>query len=172
MKTTEKRLIRISVWLTLFACTLAMAQSTAQSPAAEASTQVVTDWRGLVEALVAHPEILTKDWDHMRRVLPVGCFRNEGSRDLSCPPMDGVERISASPGPTGLIDVVLKPPATCNEVYDVVSKRFGKGVLENGDKCYVEWNLRKWVKRSNVNLWPSRKDPSVLFLQFGVEQGP
>jgi hypothetical protein len=111
MKAIEKRLIRISVWLSLFACTMAVAQSTAQSPVVETNTPVVTDWRGLVEVLLAHPEILENDWDHMRRVLPVGCFRNAGSRDLSCPPMDGVERISASPRPSGLIDVVLKPPA-------------------------------------------------------------
>jgi len=171
-RTVGNHLIRTSIWVAFFACTTAMAQSSAQVPVAESSTPVVTHWRGLLDALVAHPEILVKDWDHMRTLLPVGCFRNAGTRDLSCPPMDGVERISASPGPSGLIDVVLKPPATCDQVYDVISKRFGKGALENGDKCYAEWKLGKWVKRSNVNMWPNRKDPSRLFLQFGVEQGP
>lgn len=86
--------------------------------------------------------------------------------------MDGVMKISVVPGPLGIIDIVLKKPATCDALYDVLSKRFGKGELENGDKCYAEWKLGKRVKHGHVNVSPGRKDPSLLYLQFAIEQGP
>lgn len=86
--------------------------------------------------------------------------------------MDGVVKMSVVPGPLGIVDIVLKKPATCDALYDVLSKRFGKGELENGDKCYAEWKLGKRVKHGYVSLFPGPKDHSLLYLQFAIEQGP
>lgn len=151
----------------------AMARDVLAPGAASAPVAIAaSDWRSLIGELSAHPEVLTKDWAAMRAALPAGCFRNSNKRDLDCPPMDGVVRVSVDPGPQGIIDLVLKAPATCDQIYDLLSKRFGKGEMENGDKCYAEWKLKKWVKRANVNLAPGRRDPTQLRLQFAVEQGP
>jgi hypothetical protein len=174
MKIDGKYPIVIAAWLTFSTCTQVIAQTAVVSsgPDSHMDTPVASSWQGLVDPLVSHPEILTKDWNHIRRVLPVGCFQKAGVRDLNCPPMDGVVRVSVDPGPLGIIDMVLKPPATCDQIYNLVSKRFGKGTVENGDKCYAEWKLNRWVKRGVVNLSPGRKEPSQLYLQFAIEQGP
>lgn len=139
------------------------------APAAAASKR---DWRLLVESLADHPEVLTKDWASIRTVLPTGCFRDANNGSVACPPTDGVIRMSVVPGPLGLIHIVLQTPATCDALYEVLSQRFGKGELENGDKCYARWKLGKRVKRGSVNLSPGRKNPAELHLQFGIEQGP
>lgn len=131
-----------------------------------------SDWRTLVRALGDHPEILTKDWSATRAVLPAGCFRNASNGNVDCPPMDGVVKISVVPGPLGIIDIVLKQPATCDALYDVLSKRFGRGELEKGSTCYARWTLGKRVPHAYVNVSPGRKDPSLLYLQFAIEQGP
>jgi hypothetical protein len=86
--------------------------------------------------------------------------------------MEGVVRLSLDPGPLGIVDVVMKKPATCDELYDILSVRFGKGRMEHGDKCSTEWKLNRWVKRGSANLSVGRKDPTQLYLQFAVEQGP
>lgn len=174
MKAIGKYLVVSVAWLTLNACAQVIAQTAEASHDSDhqANTPVVSSWRGLVEPLVAHPEILTKNWDQMRIVLPVGCFQNARNRDLSCPPMDGVVRVSVDPGPLGVIDVVLKPPATCEQVYAVVSKQFGKGVLEDGGKCHAKWKLKRWVRGGHARLASDRDDPSMLYFQIGIEQGP
>lgn len=141
----------------------------AGATAATASKHV---WRPLVESLTDNPEVLTKDWASIRTVLPAGCLRDANNGSVSCPPTDGVIRMSVVPGPLGLIHIVLQTPATCDALYEVLSQRFGKGELENGDKCYARWKLGKRVKRGNVNLSPGRKNPGELHLQFGIEQGP
>lgn len=129
-------------------------------------------WQVLVESLASHPEALTKSWPHFRRVLPVGCLKNTSNRDLSCPPMEGVVRLSVDSGPLGIVDVVLKDPANCDQIYALMSRYFGKGVLEDGDKCNAEWKLGRWVKGGSANLSRGRKEPSQLYLQFAIEQGP
>ena len=129
-------------------------------------------WRALIEPLADHPEILTKDWSATRAVLPAGCFRNASDGNVDCPPMDGVMKVSVVPGPLGIIDIVLKKPATCDALYDVLSKRFGRGDLEKGSTCYARWTLGKRVPHGYVNVSPGRKDPSLLYLQFAIEQGP
>lgn len=141
----------------------------AAAPAAMPGAQ---DWQTLVESLASHPEVLNQDWTAARRVLPVGCFRQKNTRDINCPQMEGVVRISIDPGPGGIIDVVLMAPADCQLVYALMNRHLGEGVLENNDKCTAEWNLKRWVKRANANLSVGRKDPSKLYLQFAVEQGP
>jgi hypothetical protein len=146
------------------AITLATSQS--------AVAPVGQTWRMLVESLASHPEVLNKEWAATRRILPLGCFRKNGSRDLSCPPVDGVVRISVDPGPGGIIDVVLKSPADCLQIYTLMSRHLGEGVLENSDKCTAEWSLKRWVKKGSANLSKGVKDPSQLYLQFAVEQGP
>lgn len=134
---------------------------------------VAADWRTLLDSLSAHPDVLKKDWASLRAVLPAGCFRTPNKRELSCPPMNGVVRVSADPGPQGVVDIVLKPPVTCDHVYSILSKRFGSAHLEDGDKCYSEWKLGKWgIRRGSVSLSPGRKDPTQLYLQFAIEQGP
>lgn len=138
----------------------------------ESGTVQRMNWLGLVESLAKHPDVLTKDWSGFRRVLPVGCFRDTGSRDLSCPEMSGIVRIAVDPGPLGIVDVVLTAPANCEEIYSVLSKRFGRGIIEGGDKCSVEWNLNRLVKRASANISRGRKDPSQIYLQFAIEQGP
>ncbi|WP_374588456.1 hypothetical protein [Ideonella dechloratans] len=153
----------------------AMAASDAVPPTDQVPIAAPTeraDWRALIEPLADRPEILTKDWSATRAVLPAGCFQNASNGNVDCPPMDGVVKISVAPGPLGIIDIVLKKPATCDALYDVLSKRFGKGELENSDKCYAEWKLGKRVKHGHVSLSPGRKDPSLLYLQFAIEQGP
>ena len=129
-------------------------------------------WQTLVESLASHPEVLTKDWTGVRRVLPVGCVQNPADRDLSCPPMAGVVRLSVDLGPTGIVDVVLKATANCDQIYTLMSHHFGKGSLDGGDKCNAEWGLNRWVKRARANVSRGRKDPSLLYLQFAVEHEP
>lgn len=156
-------------------CTSATTLEPAFSPAASAASSVepvVQSWQVLVESLANHPEVLTKDWAAVRRILPAGCFRNADSRELSCPPMEGVVRVSVDPGPAGIVDVVLMSPANCDQIYTLMSRYLGKGSLEDGDKCSAEWKLNRWVKRANANLSRGRKDPSLLYLQFAIEQGP
>lgn len=131
-----------------------------------------TDWQELVELLARNPKILTMDWSHMRQILPVGCFTKPKESELDCPSMEGVVSISVIPGPTGVIDVVLKPPATCELVYNQLSRYLGKGKLTNGDVCDAEWTLSRWVKKAYTTVRSSRKDPKIIYLQFGTEQGP
>ena len=140
---------------------------------AVSSAPATGDWRSLIDALAAHPEILTKDWAAVRAILPPGCFRDANSGDVACPPLEGVQRLSVVPGPQGLVHLVLKaPPVGCDLLYDVLSKRFGRGELENGNPCVAAWKIGKWVKRGHVNYSPGRKDPSQLHVQFAIEQGP
>ncbi|MDE2400041.1 MAG: hypothetical protein KGL90_00040 [Burkholderiales bacterium] len=156
-------------------CTSATTVEPSLPPVASSASSgmpVTQSWEVLVESLANHPEVLTKDWAAMRRILPTGCFRNSDSRDLNCPPMEGVVRVSVDPGPTGIVDVVLKFPASCDQIYTLMSRHLGKGFLEDGDKCSAEWKLNRWVKRANANLSRGRKDPSLLYLQFAIEQGP
>ncbi|MCA6218249.1 hypothetical protein KGA65_17075 [Ideonella sp. B7] len=151
------------------------AASDAGSPAERtpmAVPAVRADWRALVEPLADHPEVLTQDWSAIRSLLPVGCFRNASSSQVDCPPMAGVVRISVVPGPLGIIDIVLKQPATCDALYDILRQRFGKGQQEKGSTCYARWTLGKRVQHAYVNVSPGRKDPSLLYLQFAIEQGP
>lgn len=173
-----RKLIRSAVRWATTACLATMAcAASAQSATVSSATSAVAStaaqpWRSLVEPLADHPEVLTKDWASIRTVLPAGCFRDANNGSVACPPTDGVVRMSVVPGPLGLIHIVLQTPATCDAVYEVLSQRFGKGELENGDKCYAEWKLGKRVKRGSVNLSPGRKNPAELHLQFGIEQGP
>ncbi|MFZ4550380.1 MAG: hypothetical protein ACOYNB_01025 [Aquabacterium sp.] len=163
----------VSLWGS--ACTTATAAEPNIAPLASATTAVapvVQSWQTLVTSLALHPEVLTQNWAGVRRVLPAGCFQNAGSRDLNCPPLEGVVRVSVDPGPAGMIDVVLKAPADCDQIYALMSRHLGKGALENNDKCSAEWSLKRWVKRASANLSKGRKDPSQLYLQFAVEQGP
>ena len=148
------------------------AKGSSPQASTESSMATETSWLDLVESLAAHPDVLTKDWSGFRRVLPAGCFKTSGSRDLSCPQIAGVVRISVDPGPLGLVDVVLSAPANCEDIYSVLSKRFGRGTLEGGDKCSAEWNLNRFVKRASANISRGRKDPSQIYLQFAIEQGP
>ena len=175
MKTRAIFFISLIISLSCSVCISANAIKLADSIVASTASTVapaVQDWQVLVESLAGHPEVLTKSWRGLRRVLPVACFRSADSRDLSCAPMAGVERISADPGPNGIIDVVLKAPASCDQVYSLMSRHLGKGSLDGGDKCSAEWKLDRWVKRASANLSRGRKDPSLLYLQFAVEQGP
>ncbi|MFG6469087.1 hypothetical protein [Roseateles sp. BYS87W] len=126
----------------------------------------------LVEALANHREVLTQDWPAIRALLPAGCFRDANNGSVACPPAEGVLRMSVVPGPLGLIHIVLQTPATCDALYEVLSQRFGKGELANGDKCYARWKLGKRVSRGSVNVSPGRKNPAELHLQFAIQQGP
>lgn len=163
-----------STWAALFTSAAAVepVMETVASATSSPVTPVTQSWQALVESLAAHPDVLTKDWSSFRRVLPVGCFKNSGGRDLSCPPIEGVVSLSVDPGPLGIVDVVLKGPASCDQIYALMSRHFGKGSLEDGDKCNAEWKLNRWVKRASANLSKGRKDPSLLYLQFAIEQGP
>lgn len=159
--------------MSVIICFDAVAQAeTTPGVASSAGAGGGANWKTLVESLSEHPDLLKKDWSEIRAVLPAGCFRNAGRRVLSCPPMDGVVRISVDPGPLGLIDVVLKEPANCEKIYDVVRKHFGSGVSQIGEKCHADWNIDKWVERAGVRLSSGRRDPNLLYLQFGIEQGP
>lgn len=173
--------LRAIFWLPLLAALWGSAYTPASAAkpavalvASTASTVVPASqgWQVVVESLASHPEVLTQRWDGLRRVLPVGCFRNSEGRDISCPPMEGVVRISADPGPSSIVDVVLQAPASCDQIYALMSRYLGHGSLEGGDKCSAEWKLDRWVKRASANLSRGRKDPSLLYLQFAVEQGP
>jgi hypothetical protein len=155
-----------------FAAEADLAVAPVASAVASTDAPVTQSWQTLVESLAAHPDVLTKDWSSVRRVLPVGCFKNPGHRDLTCPPMEGIVSVSVDPGPLGIVDVVLTGPASCDQIYALMSHHFGKGTLEGGDKCNAEWKLNRWVKRASANLSRGRKDKSLLYLQFAIEQGP
>lgn len=153
----------------------AMAASDAVPPTDQVPIAAPTGraaWRALIEPLADRQDVLTRDWSVTRAVLPAGCFRNADNGNVECPPMDGVMRMSVVPGPLGIIDIVLKKSATCDALYDVLSKRFGRGDLEKGSTCYARWTLGKHVPHGYVNVSPGRKDPSLLYLQFAIEQGP
>jgi hypothetical protein len=139
---------------------------------ASSRAPTASDWRSVVEPLATHPDVLTKDWSGFRRILPLGCFKDAGDRAVKCPLLDGIVRISIDPGPQGIVDVVLNAPADCAQIYALLSKHFGRGSVENGDLCMVEWKLGHWVKHASANLTRGRKDPSQIHLQFAVEQGP
>lgn len=139
---------------------------------ASSAVPVAQGWQSVVESLASHPEVLNQGWAAARRVFPVGCFQQAGIRELHCPEIEGIVRVSVDPGPRGIIDLVLEAPADCQQIYVLMSRHLGQGVLENGDKCTAEWSLKRWVKRANANISVGRKDPGKIYLQFAVEQGP
>lgn len=131
-----------------------------------------TDWRSIVIALRDQPSVLTKDWPAYRRILPIGCFQNDNSNELSCPPIQGIKRIFVHPGLLGGVDIVLESPASCEAIHDLLNPRFGPGKIRNQDLCSANWDLRFRIKGAYVDMRRNRKDPSLIQLQFAIEQGP
>lgn len=127
----------------------------------------------LVDGVIATPQLLSKPWREMKAAFPGGCSQAPESPELNCPPIEGVVRISAMTGGLGLIDIVMTNPISCEEVYEVVQRRYGPGDLPNpSNKCSARWNLSKHIKTGYIRISKGKQDPSKLFLQFGVEQGP
>lgn len=142
------------------------------SPPSDTPPMAHLDWRDIVLALRDEPTVLTKSWPAFRRILPLGCFQTNNSDELSCPPIEGVKLISVVPGPLGIVDLVLDPPASCEAVQEVIGQRFGKAAQRTANACSAHWGLRRWVKGAYIDLRPSRKGPSLIRLQFAIEQGP
>lgn len=130
------------------------------------------DWRSIVIALRDQPSVLTKDWPAYRRILPLGCFQNDNSNELSCPPIQGVKRIFVHPGLLGGVDIFLESPASCEAIHDLLKPRFGPGKIRNQDLCSANWDLRLRIKGAYVDMRRNRKDPSLIQLQFAIEEGP
>ena len=134
------------------------------------NTSAVADWQAVVEAIAHQPTILQKDRASILRALPVTCqAKNTG--DIACPPITGIVLISVQSGPLGLIDLRLTPPADCKHLYALLSKRFGPGKLEGGDKCYANWQIGRIVPRAYISVMRGVADPSQINLQFGTDQG-
>lgn len=126
----------------------------------------------LVEGLIKDPRLLEKAWPEMRKAFPIGCNKSDDSPDVICPSINGVIRLSAITSGTGIVDAVFSNPISCDGLYEVISKRFGPGEIENGNKCASTWKLNAWVKRGHVRVSRGKKDPSKIFFQMAIEQGP
>lgn len=152
------------------------ATSKAPSPLATSTAQVAGATTipayQLVESLIKNPRFLEKPWSEMRKAYPAGCSKPDDSPDLTCPFMEGVVRLSATASGSGIVDVVFSDPVTCEGLYDVISRRFGAGQIEGGNKCAATWKLGQWVKRGHLRVSKGKKDPSKIFFQMAIEQGP
>ena len=126
----------------------------------------------VVENLIKDPAILEKSWPEMRVAFPAGCSNSQDSPELACPSLEGVVRMSATASGTGMVDVVMSDPVQCDRLYEVVSKRFGPGQVEVGNKCASTWKLQWGSKHGHLRLSRGKKDPSKIFLQMAMEQGP
>jgi hypothetical protein len=178
MKIISKNIAFSTTWILWCLLSMILGAGTNSAFAAPVSSEVENhklaqnDWRGLVELLASNPKILTMKWPQIRKLLPADCISKPNDTELSCPSIDGLVSISVTPGPTGVVDLILKPPVTCELLYYLLNKHLGKGKLENGDMCDAEWSLNHWVKKSYATVRSSRKDKNIVFLQFGTEQGP
>lgn len=145
-------------------------QSTSRMSSETARTHA--NWHEIVDSVAQHPEVLTKDISAILKSIPVACETIRGERELRCSPVQGIANIAVDPGPLGIIDMELRRPANCDQLYEILSKRFGKGKQEKNDKCYARWKLGKLVKKAYVSVMPGVDNRSQIFLQFGIEQGP
>lgn len=125
-----------------------------------------------IERVLQNPQILTKSSTGILTVYPE-CKWREETGELSCPPAPGIQSITFQAGTAGIIDFELLPPVTCDDLYTLISKKFGAGKLvKSGDPCSAIWNIGKRVKGAYIRISKSRKQPTKIFLQIGIEQGP
>lgn len=126
----------------------------------------------LVEGLIKDPAIVERSWSDIKRALPEGCQQSADSTEVTCPPIDGVTRISVMASGSGIVEVVMSTPATCEELRSVVIKRFGPAKTTSANGCSGDWDLRRYMKTGYLRIAKGKKDPAKVSLQFGVEQGP
>ena len=155
----------------LVVATLAAAAFAGAGARADASGEQTAAYQ-LVDSLVSQPRLLAKPWPQMRKAFPAACSKGPDAPDLTCPPMAGVRRLSATASGTGMIDLVLADPVSCEQLYEVISKRLGPGNVEAGNKCTVRWSMQPEGRRVHVRLSRGKKDPGQIHFQMAMEQGP
>lgn len=126
----------------------------------------------LVEGLIKDPSIVERSWRDIKQALPEGCQQSADSTEVTCPPMDGVTWISVMASGSGIVEVVMTAPVTCEGLRSVVIKRFGSAKTTSANGCSGDWDLRRYMKTGYLRISKGKKDPGKVSLQFGVEQGP
>ncbi|MDO9238155.1 MAG: hypothetical protein Q7U28_19235 [Aquabacterium sp.] len=143
------------------------AQPATTSAPTVASNVVAYD---LIRAVIHNPKILQRKWSEMSQLFP-RCSLPSNERDLQCPALSGVKQISVQDGGAGVITIEVAKPVTCEGIYNIVKESFGAG-RQGESKCYVEWNLSRWVKGGHASIFASPKDPTRVFFQMNLDQGP
>lgn len=141
-------------------------------PALINTTQIASDVvaYALIRAMVRNPQILTRKWAQMSVIFP-DCSLPPRERDLQCPTLSGIRKISVQDGGAGVITIETTKPVTCSGIYNIVKDAFGPGRQGEGI-CDVEWNLSRWVKGGHASIFSSPKDPARIFFQMNLDQGP
>ena len=140
----------------------------AHSEKAQPASDVVA--YDLIRAVIHSPTILKRRWSEMSPLFP-GCSLPSNERDLQCPALSGVKQISVQDGGAGVITIEVAKPVTCEGIYNIVKESFGAG-RQGESKCDVEWNLSRWVKGGHASIFASPKDPTRVFFQMNLDQGP
>ncbi|MDO9238156.1 MAG: hypothetical protein Q7U28_19240 [Aquabacterium sp.] len=120
----------------------------------------------LVEGLIKDPRIVTWSWREMQRAFPEGCQKTPEAIEITCPPMNGVTRISAMSSGRGMVEIAMEPPVTCDELRAVVIKRFGSAKTTSTNGCSGDWDLGKYMKTGYLRISKGKKDPAKVTLQL------
>ena len=126
----------------------------------------------LVEGLIKDPGIVAWPWRAMQRAFPEECQQTPDTIEITCPPMDGVTRITAITSGHGTVEIAMVSPVTCDDLRAVVIKRFGPAKTTSTNGCSGDWDLGKYMKTGYLRISKGKKDSAKVTLQFGVEQGP
>ena len=124
----------------------------------------------LIDKITGNPIALKSKWNKLGTIFR-NCKKISEDTALDCEKMEGIRGIDLIEGPSGSVTIEFEAPATCDEIYKIVSQNLGSGLV-NKTACDTEWNLKKVSKGLSASIYTSKRNPSRIFFIIGYEQGP